>query len=180
MSFAALGDLNGEAESIDVDLNGVPLGSIYTRFLPVACPDDPDEDQLIIPATTFNEIMDGGDAVIDMRPAASVSSMTGCEHEQYDETFIAVDVSYTAVGAVLDCNLTARPDDCEFGDFDGNRIVDPLDFAPYTACLTPPCLDATCIPPMYSDACCGLADFDRDGDSDLVDFAAWQRSLSGS
>ena len=97
-----------------------------------------------------------------------------------DPTYITVDVAYTAVGSSLDCNLTARPDECEFGDFDGNGTVDSTDFEPYNLCLTPPCSDAPCSPPLYLDACCGLADFDHDGDSDLVDFAAWQRSMSGS
>lgn len=175
LAFAALGDLNGgEAESIDVELNGVPLGSIYTALL-ASCPEDPDEDQLVIPAAMFNEIMNGGDAIIDMWPTQFVDS-DAC---QYDHTSIVVDVSYAAVGATLDCNLTARPDECEFGDFDGNNVVNSLDFAAYTACLTPPCLDAPCSPSLYFDACCGLADSDRDGDNDLVDFAAWQRSMSG-
>ncbi|MCH7926294.1 MAG: choice-of-anchor B family protein, partial [Planctomycetes bacterium] len=164
LSFAALGDLNGgAAESIDVELNGVPLGSIYTGVLE-GCPDDPYEDQLLIPAATFNEIMNGGDAIIDMSPTAYVSSDVCL----YDHTFIVVDVSYTPIGAVLDCNLTARPDECEFGDFDGNHIVDSLDFAAYAACLTSPCVDAPCSPPMYLDACCGLADSDRDGANDLA------------
>ncbi|MCH8148849.1 MAG: choice-of-anchor B family protein, partial [Planctomycetes bacterium] len=116
LSFIAFANLRGgELESIVVDLNGVELGSIYTGELE-RCPAEPDEDQLIIPAPLFNEIVAGGDAVINMWPTIWVDSvLSGC-----DPTYIIVDVSYTPVGATLDCNLTSRPDECEFGDFDGN------------------------------------------------------------
>lgn len=56
------------------------------------------------------------------------------------------------------------------GDCDGNGLVTLADFSNYSACLTGP--------GQLFPAGCGCHDLDADGDVDLLDFAAFQSSLS--
>lgn len=51
------------------------------------------------------------------------------------------------------------------------------DYATFTPCLTGPCGDPPCRPPLYTSRCCKAQDFDSDGDADLADFAEFQLRL---
>ncbi|MCK4660121.1 MAG: hypothetical protein KAV82_11420 [Phycisphaerae bacterium] len=86
-----------------------------------------------------------------------------------------LDICDIAEGVSFDCNSNGVPDECDRpADFDGDGDADLSDFACLRDCLTGPCGDPPCDPPLYHDPCCRLADFDDDGDLDLADFAAFQ------
>lgn|GEM_PF-2948413 len=173
VEFVAFANVFGVYEYIDVDWNGTPLGTVFDERLPERCPATFDREALVISASSFNDVALTGAVTFDMRPTVWVDADTCAP-----ETFIVVNLSYLAVGSSLDCNRTGKPDECESGDIDGNLRVDLDDFAAYHDCLTTPCRGHRCDFPLYTDPCCGLADFDHDGDSDLEDFAALQRSAT--
>lgn len=70
-----------------------------------------------------------------------------------------------------------------FADFDDDGDVDLLDFVRFTDCLTGPCGDPPCMPPLYgsfeSGSCCTIGDAEDDGDVDLNDFALFQAAFTG-
>lgn len=74
-----------------------------------------------------------------------------------------------------DCNGDSIPDECSFGDMDGNAAVDLADHAGFSACFSGPRGPHPLDPPLAIDRCCRIADSDSDGDLDLRDYAAFQR-----
>lgn len=71
-----------------------------------------------------------------------------------------------------DRNANAVPDECEFGDLDGNGTVDLADFLLMALCPWGP----SRFPVAALPSPCGMADFDLDNDVDLHDFAAFQQA----
>jgi len=75
-----------------------------------------------------------------------------------------------------DCDANGVPDDCEdflgMGDFDGNEIINLLDYDEFQACLT--------APDVPFGAGCDEGDFDCDGDIDLRDFSDFQEVFDGA
>jgi hypothetical protein len=93
-----------------------------------------------------------------------------------------------ADGTAYDCNENALLDECELGDADGNEQINLRDFAHFANCFT-----GSIIQPLphgrgsdrrdttltsYTDPCCGIMDFDTDGDVDLDDFATFHVALT--
>ena len=171
--FAEL--LGGTTESITVDINGTQLGTIFVDNAG-DCSDPPDVDELTLSALVFNDIVNGGDAVIGMLPTTQWVNPWQCLP---NPTFITVTLSYKAEGLVPDCNNTGIPDECETGDLDGDARVTLSDFGDYLSCLTGPCDQPPCEPAMYADRCCVAADADHDGDHDLADVAAFLAKFTG-
>ena len=89
--------------------------------------------------------------------------------------------AYTGVLG-LDCNRNGKPDATEYGgpDIDGDFDIDLADYAYLHACMTQPCGTPLCSPPLFSDPCCRLADFDREGDVDLGDYATATEWFTGA
>lgn len=87
-----------------------------------------------------------------------------------------------ADGGAWDCNSNGRIDACDAADWnvDGVGLVDDGDFAVLFECLTGPCFDDVCDPPLYADLCCELADLDGDGDVDLDDYELLQQVAAGA
>lgn len=81
------------------------------------------------------------------------------------------------VGTSVDCNANGFPDECEPGDVDGDERLTLADIAGYPDCVTGPCGQPPCNPPLFTDPCCTITDFDTDGDNDLADWAAFQTAL---
>lgn len=67
----------------------------------------------------------------------------------------------------------------EYGNFDGDELLELSDFAEMVSCMTDPCSTETCDPKLFVDPCCAIADFDVDGDVDLRDVAAFQLVYNG-
>ncbi len=118
LSFSASADLNNNiSEWIDVDVNGVSVGSIFTTGA-FDCPAVPNTAQLVVPAAMFNAALTGADAVINMVPTTAVNSS-----ECSPPSFITVSVQYLMC---LDCNDNGVPDDCE-PDCNANGVADECD-----------------------------------------------------
>jgi len=74
-----------------------------------------------------------------------------------------------------DANGNLLPDECDlFGDITGDRQVGMDDVEAFLAEMTGPCPEAVCDPPAYVGPGCALADFESDGDLDLIDLAELQ------
>jgi hypothetical protein len=79
-----------------------------------------------------------------------------------------------------DCNTNGTPDECEVllkGDMNYDGAATPADWPAFSVCYTGPCdvSAGPCAPALYAAPCCRSADYDDDGDVDLVDFAVFQR-----
>jgi hypothetical protein len=89
------------------------------------------------------------------------------------------DVVDIAQGTSRDCNGNAVPDECDLpGDWDGDDLIGLSDFVGLASCMTSPCGDSGCDPPMYADPCCSIPDFNADGGVDLLDYAAFEQALA--
>jgi hypothetical protein len=82
------------------------------------------------------------------------------------------DMCDIAGGTSADCNANGIPDECESfpGDLDGDGTLTAVDVQLFVACCAGPAAPN----PGCDASAFALADFDGDGDVDLVDFAAFQ------
>lgn len=89
----------------------------------------------------------------------------GCENGSGDQC---------VASPFFDCNADLRPDLCNLGDFNGDGAVDRGDAAAMVTCQTSPGTPLPDIDPVGQwIPCCRAADFDRDGDRDLRDWATF-------
>ena len=118
LEFTAVADLLSVIEFIDVDINGVAMGSIFVEGAQ-DCPKTPDADEIIIPAQVYNNAVGGGDAVITMTATNAVNSLA-CDGENY----ITLAIDYSLGGMSDDDNNNGIPDECETpGDLNGDGTV---------------------------------------------------------
>ncbi|MCP3903523.1 MAG: hypothetical protein GY715_07785 [Planctomycetes bacterium] len=107
MSFTAHANLGGGPDHISVSINGTSVGTVFGPD-GSDCPETgPDEAELIVPMATFNDAVNGGDAVIDLVASAEVDP-EGCDQP----TFVTVDV-LLFVPSAADTNENGIPDECE-------------------------------------------------------------------
>ncbi len=79
----------------------------------------------------------------------------------------------------IDCNENGVDDRCDTpGDVNADGVFDLNDWAAFPACWTGPCGEPPCDPWLYLDECCVIVDYEKDGDTDLADFAAFQDNFS--
>jgi|GEM_PF-1243439 len=168
MDFSAYAQLSGPTRFVDVDLNGVPIGTIFGQD-GTNCPEAaPNQALLTVPQAIFNDTVGGGDAVVHMSPSADVVAEGECDFPTYIGVMVTLSVPAPADGdgsGVLDV--------CEHaGDFNGDGFVDLADFAAMHECLTGPGAANTSLECTTSEF--SVADVDGDGDVDLEDFGQWQ------
>ena len=118
LTFTAVADLLSVIEFIDVDINGVAIGSVFAEGAQ-DCPKTPDADEIIIPADVYNDAVGGGDALITMTATNAVNPLA-CEGSNY----ITVALHYSLGGMSDDDNNNGIPDECETpGDLNGDGTV---------------------------------------------------------
>ena len=118
LEFTAVADLLSVIEFIDVDINGVAIGSVFVKGAQ-DCPKTPDADEIIVPAAVFNNAVGGGNAVITMTATNAVNPLA-CEGNNY----ITVALQYSLGGMSDDDNNNGVPDECETpGDLNGDGMV---------------------------------------------------------
>ncbi len=141
LEFLASGDLNSvTTEYVDVELNGVQVGSVYQMDGPFAdCAPD-QTSTLVIPAATFNDAKAGGNAAFAIIPAPGIDAAR-CGDPAL--TYIQVSLAYTREPTATDCNENAIPDSC---DIDSGYSLDANgDGIPDECQSPPPCLgDGNC------------------------------------
>ena len=107
LSFTAYANLGGGPDHISVDINGVPVGTVFGAD-GSDCPElQPDWAQLIVPMATFNDAVAGGDAVINMVASAEVDPF-GCD----PNTYVTVEARLF-VSSENDLNENGLLDECE-------------------------------------------------------------------
>lgn len=151
--FVAAGDLASFVESVDIEINGSPVGTIFANSLDCV----PVMSSLEVDAATFNMLTGGGPTVIEMTPSSFVNK-DECDP---GSTYIQVRLDIP-IASDQDKNGNGIPDECEQpGDLDGDGIVGPADLAivlgNWGPCPAPP------------DAC--IADLDGDGSVGPADLA---------
>ncbi|MCH7925494.1 MAG: hypothetical protein IIC51_08170 [Planctomycetes bacterium] len=137
-------------ESIDVDINGTPVGRVYRNRENWGIPQ---LDVLPVPAALFNAAVGDGDAVINMTPTPEVNYL-------WPDSFVSVTVQYP-VAQLADCQPNGISDACDLADglstdCDGDGMPDECE----------PDADSDSIP----DDCDQPGDFDHDADVDLADY----------
>ncbi len=106
--FRAFGDLGAPNEHIEVELNGVSIGTVFEEA-GTNCPLlSADGDVLTLAAEEFNTVVEGTVPVLTMTPSAPV------DPHECSGSRIAVVMSY--VSSVLDCDENGRLDSCELAD----------------------------------------------------------------
>ena len=103
LTFSAVGDFganfDNEVESVNIKINGTPVGTILRGERTANCTTTPEVEDLVVDAITFNAAVDGGNALIEMIPTSDVNP-TQCDGSSY----ISVVASYSATGAAADPN----------------------------------------------------------------------------
>jgi len=107
LDFTAYANLGGGPDHLSVDINGVAVGEVF-GLNGSDCPEmAPDADQLVVPMTTFNNAVNGGDAVINMVATVEVDPF-GCA----PETYVTVEATLF-IPSAADLNGNGTPDECE-------------------------------------------------------------------
>ena len=129
--FEATGDFADPLEFIDIFLNGAPIGSVFVSGAN-DCPASPDQEQLVIPAATYNPSVGAGIASITMAPTASVdANPIACTSS------ITVRLVYQAV-TIDDANGDGVPDVCVcVGDTNTDGSVNVTDLLALLAAWGP-------------------------------------------
>jgi len=117
----ALGRINFVTTYVDVEINGVLVGTVFVDGFHYC---EPEQDTLVVSAAQYNAIVVGGNAVIRLVPSPDVFAV-----DCGVPTFIQVQVSYSGVAPAPDCNGNGWPDACDLADgrdFDlnGNAVPD--------------------------------------------------------
>ncbi len=175
LSFAASANLASDTEEfVSVTLNRtlLPHGDVFDDGAS-DCSDPPDTDEIVLTAEWFNEAVGDGRADIKMYASPEMDLAT-CGVNSY----ITVTVTYETTGSP-DCNGNLVPDYCDVpGDIDGDGDLGLTDHVQAVECMSGPCSNPPCAPPLYADSCCAIVDFDLDGDYDLLDFSAFQLGIA--
>jgi len=117
MTFSVVGDFGALIETVDVELNGVPIGTLFVTGAS-DCPPAPDTEAIVIERALYNSIVGGGNAGIEMIASDAVDPAP-----KLCSTVISVLVEYQAVTA-NDVNGNGIPDACECReDLDGSGTV---------------------------------------------------------
>ena len=107
MDFTAAANLGGMPDLLAVDINGVPVGTVFSLD-GSDCPEQqPDTTQLIVPRSVFNAAVGGGNAVIGLVASDEVDPF-GCN----TATYVSVDLTLW-VSSAADLNGNGVPDECE-------------------------------------------------------------------
>jgi len=118
LTFLAVGDLSASAESIEVFLDGVSVGHVFTGSAS-DCPVFPNQDQLVLSAAAFNALHTGGDLLVELLPTLYVDALPGCD------SYVQPALQYQAFS---DCDANGIPDACD-PDCNANGVADPCDIA---------------------------------------------------
>jgi len=143
--FRASGDLNALTEAVVVRINGQVVGTVYSSGA-FDCAFTPDLAELIIPEAIFNDLLDGGDAVVTLSPTPAVDS------DACPTSFIQAIVEYRPIVDDGDCNGNGIPDICELVQFGGTLADDNFNFIPDE------CEGEPCDPDVSGDGVVNLAD----------------------
>jgi hypothetical protein len=119
-TITARGDLLGVTESLSLRLNGVPLGSVFV--------DDGNDclseisEEIEIPGTQWNYLINGGDAVLELVPTDDVDAA------ECSDGFARIRIQYQQKTAA-DCDGNGIPDPCDLvngdlTDLDGDGTPD--------------------------------------------------------
>ena len=145
LTFVAVGDLKFTEENVAVELNGVPVGTIYDDAHGPFFSCTPDQmDWVAVPAEMFNTLKAGGDVTVTMTPSSQIHP-AACG----GANFIQVGVSYVGVVPDNDCNENGVPDACDIAS--GDSVDADGDGRP-DECAPPRCLGDL--------NCDGVVDFD--------------------
>ncbi len=170
-SFA---DYGQPSEFISVFLNGNFIDNMFGDALQCT----PENRMLIIPASSFNAMVGGGDAEFDFIGSSAVN-FSQCGGFNY----VDVTVSYLVAGE-NDCNNNLLPDECDtvtLGDFDADGAMTINDYTAYANCFAGPGLAPNPDLSNCAESLCITAfDFNSDGDVDLMDFWMWQPMLGAN
>jgi len=118
ITVTALADLGGPSETIDIQLNGTSVGTLFAE-VGDDCNDE-STDTLVVSAPTWNVIAADGDVLLDMVASAQVDA--DCFG---GPPWIIVDVEYQPI-TPEDCNGNGVPDFCDADD-DENGLPDDCD-----------------------------------------------------
>ena len=151
----------------------------------------PDDCQLVANDCNNNGTPDDCEPDCNTNGVADECDIAGTTSEDFNENGVPdeceVDCQPNGVpdyldllfGVSEDCNANEVPDECDrvTADLDGDGAADPDDHTVFINCLTGAlCESAPCTPAEYADPCCIVADYDEDGDVDLIDWMGFQSS----
>ncbi|MBN1491830.1 MAG: VCBS repeat-containing protein [Phycisphaerae bacterium] len=122
LTFTAVGDFAGADQTIDVDIDGEEIGTVFASGAH-ACPVVADQAQLTVSAATYNAAIGDGAVVIHLVASPSVAT-NACD--TLFDSYVTVAVDYEVDN---DCDADGIPDECEL-DTDGDDVIDDCDNCP--------------------------------------------------
>ncbi len=111
--FTASAELASISDFIEVFLNSTKIGEVFNTA-GTACAEFPDEDQIILPLSTFESIVGSGDADVLMTAFLDPFACGGAN-------FMTVNMSFfTPLLIDIDTNDNGVPDSCDLARGDSN------------------------------------------------------------
>ncbi len=168
----AIGDFNLPTETVEIVINGVPLGSVLGSA--VDCSLTASFDELTVTSAAYNAAVGGGDALITLVASPDVSA-TLCDPPSY----IRVTIRYSSVGfGSEDNNNNGVPDECEGlrGDMNCDGFITVGDIAGFVLALTDPAAYAIAFPNCFL----LNADVNNDGFVTVGDISSFVALLTGN
>jgi len=115
LDFDAQGDFGSTVEFVTVKLNGTVIGTIFDSGAH-DCPVDPDLATILVPAETWNVLVDGANAAILMTASEAVDPTPAlCT------SWIRVSAIWQPI-AVGDCNGNGVPDSCDIASGESHDV----------------------------------------------------------
>jgi hypothetical protein len=170
--FEAYGDLNTSLESVDVEVNGTYLGTIF-GYPTATCAADL-QATLPMAQAAYDALRLAGDITITMIP----SDLVGAD-ECPQGDFISVTVAYDVPGSQdRDGNLV--PDECQVGDMNCDGIISAADIDPFVIYLVDPATWSATYGPGGLGCPAWYGDLNGDGEGTAADIDPFVQRLVGA
>jgi len=127
LTVTARADLGSETEWLDVDINGLWVGTAFAEPETDDCPESPELAEIVVPSATWNA------AIFETDASVTLTATDDVDPDLCESSFVTVLVEYQKED--VDCNRNGVLDTCDIlsgvsTDCDGDGVADECQLSP--------------------------------------------------